>query len=241
MGRAKPITKEQTDKVISLRGKMTAKQIADTVGVTYYQVGEVFKRHNMTDKYNRIFDINDLQHQIYLSGKLGDGNYKHNGSNYYYRESHAEDEKQYLMWKMNALGDMINKGGLYDIKKGGYNVQQLYGFSTVTSPSLIKYAEMTILDTISNLNKYGLIMFMLDDGWFSRSNFMISGGSMNDEELNKLCCQFDRYGIHNVHIVGQKRHDISIPSDYNELLFEIATEIMPTDIDIVQKKFKYII
>lgn len=59
----------------------------------------------MTDKQNPVFILNDLQEQILLSGKLGDGNFKKNGlKNYYYRENHAEDEKQYLEWKMNVFG-----------------------------------------------------------------------------------------------------------------------------------------
>ena len=77
------------------------------------------KRYKLTDKQNPIFHLNSLQEQIILGGKLGDGNFKPNGKkNYYYRESHASDEYEYLLWKMNALGkDIIAKGGIYPIKK----------------------------------------------------------------------------------------------------------------------------
>ena len=110
--RAKNITKEQEDKVIELRGKMKAQDIADLVGVTYYQVHEVFKRNNLTDKQNPIFHLTELQEQILLGGKLGDGNYKSNGkNNYYYRENHAEDDLGYLTWKMNTLGEDIITSG----------------------------------------------------------------------------------------------------------------------------------
>ena len=243
--RAKRITQEQTEQVILFRGKMTAKEIATTVGVTYDQVNEVFKRYNMTNKNNINFKINDLQNQIFLSGKLGDGNYKPNGKyNYYYRESHAEDEREYLIWKMNSLGDMINNQGLYPIKKAGWNVQQSYGFSTKTSPSLIQYVEMSMQDTILQLNEKGLIMFMLDDGWFTKhskcGNFCISGGVLTKEDLDCLCEQFNKYNIKDVHIVGQKRLDVSIPSFNNKLLYDITTSFIPCDTDIVMKKFKYI-
>ena len=243
--RAKRITQEQTEQVISLRGTMTAKEIATTVGVTYDQVNEVFKRYNMTNKHNINFEINSLQNQIFLSGKLGDGNYKPNGKyNYYYRENHAEDEKEYLIWKMISLGNMINNQGLYKIKKGGWNTQQPYGFSTKTSPSLIKYAEMSIQDAILQLDEKGLIMFMLDDGWFTKhsrqGNFCISGGVLTREDLDCLCIQFSKYNINDVHIVGHKRLDVSIPSSNNKMLYDIATSFIPCDTDIIIKKFQYI-
>lgn len=203
------------------------------------------KRYKLTDKQNPIFHLNSLQEQIILGGKLGDGNFKPNGKkNYYYRESHASDEYEYLLWKMNALGkDIIAKGGIYPIKKQGYNVQQPYGFSTKTSPTFIQYAEMSLLDTISLLDEKGLIIFMLDDGWFSKhtkaGNFCISGGILNYDELLKLCSQFEIFNIKDVHIVGKQRLEISIPSINNQKLFEMATSFIPRDIDIMIKKFPY--
>ena len=243
--RAKRITQEQTDQVISLRGIMSAKEIASTVGITYNQVNEVFKRYSLTNKNNTIFNIDNLQNQIFLSGKLGDGNYKPNGKyNYYYRESHAEDEKEYLIWKMNSLQNIISNQGLYEIKKAGWNTQQLYGFSTKTSPILIQYVEMSIQDAILQLDEKGLIMFMLDDGWFTKhskyGNFCISGGVLTKENLDCLCEQFNKYNVKDVHIVGQKRLDVSIPSFNNKLLYDITTSFIPCTTDIVMKKFKYI-
>lgn len=187
--------------------------------------------------------MNDLQEQIILAGKLGDGNLKKNGlQNYYYRESHAEDELEYLTWKMNVLGrDIIAKRGLYKIKKGGWNFQQPYGFSTKTSPTFIKYANMNLSETIHRLDYRGIILFLLDDGWFSShsksGNFCISGGILTRENLNELCEQFQIFGITNAHVVGNKRLDISIPRENNEKLYNMAIDFIPKDIDIIKKKF----
>lgn len=197
----------------------------------------------MTDKQNPVFVLNDLQEQILLSGKLGDGNFKKNGSkNYYYRENHAEDEKQYLEWKMNVLGkNIVAKRGLYKIKMSGYNQQQPYGFSTKTSPTFITYNNLSIPNTISKLDYRGLIMFMLDDGWFSNhskeGNFCISGGNLTVKELEDICSKFDEYGINNTHVIGIKRNDICIPSKNNAKLYEMAISFIPKDIDIINKKF----
>lgn len=184
-----------------------------------------------------------MQEQIILAGKLGDGNIKKNGSkNYYYRESHAEDELDYLKWKMNVLGkDIIANRGIYKIKKGGWNCQQPYGFSTKTSPTFIKYANMTLTETVHKLDYRGLIMFLLDDGWFSShsksGNFCISGGILTEEDLKELCEQFRKFEINNVHIVGNKRLDVSIPRENNKKLYNMAIDFIPKDIDIIQKKF----
>lgn len=76
MIRSKAITKEQTDKILSLFNMHTCVEIANIVGVTLHQVYEVRKRYNLTNKQNQIFVFNDLQKQILLGGKLGDGNFK---------------------------------------------------------------------------------------------------------------------------------------------------------------------
>lgn len=226
-------------------GKYSCVQISSIMGLTLNQVYDVRRRLNLTDKQNPIFEINDLQNQILLSGKLGDGNFKKNGKNHYYRESHAEDEKEYLEWKMNKLGEhIITKNGLYKIKKGGWNVQQMYGFMTRTSPVFTDYKNLNVTETIRRLDHRGLIMYLLDDGWYSGNyknwHFFISGGTLTLDDLKTLCVQFDKYNIRDVHIVGNKRYDISIPKENNNYLYEMATEFMPNDIDIIKKKFEQI-
>lgn len=223
--------------------KYTCVEISKIVGVTLNQVYEVRKRYNLTDKQNPIFILDDLQEQIILGGKLGDGSFKKNGSsNHYYRESHAEDEREYLEWKMNTLGsNIIARRGMYKIKKAGWNCQQPYGFSTKTSPTFTKYNDLSITDTINKLDYRGLIMFMLDDGWFSNhskeGNFCISGGVLTRDNLEQLCEQFNKYDIQNVHIVGIRRLDLSIPKENNVKMYKMATSFIPTNIDIINKKF----
>lgn len=235
--------KEQIQEIIPLYGTMSCVDIAKIYNVKKEIIYDLRRRLKLTTKQNPIFNISPLQHQLLLGGKLGDGNYKPNGKrNYYYRENHAEDELEYLKWKMNVFGDMINNQGLYKIKKAGYNVQQPYGFSTKTSPSLIKYAEMSVKETIQEIDIYGLIIFMLDDGWFSShsktGNFCISGGTLSKEELQMICNKFAEYYIMDVHIVGNKRLDLTIPSINNEKLFNTAISFIPKETDIIQKKFK---
>lgn len=236
------LSRQQIQEIIPLYGTMSCVDIAKIYNVKKEIIYDLRRRLKLTTKQNLIFDISPLQHQIFLGGKLGDGNFKPNGKyNYYYRENHAKDEIEYLEWKMNILGDMINNQGLYKIKKAGYNVQQSYGFSTKTSPSFIKYAEMSIEEIISEIDIYGLIIFILDDGWFSNhsksGNFCISGGILTEKELSMICDKFEKYDITNVHIIGNKRKDLAIPSENNNKLFQTAISFIPEETDIIQKKF----
>lgn len=111
INKPKQITKEQTEQVLSLFENYSCKEISKIVGITLNQVYDVRKRYNITNKQNPIFILNTLQEQIILSGKLGDGYFHQNSKNSIcYKENHAEDELEYLTWKMNILGkDMIIK------------------------------------------------------------------------------------------------------------------------------------
>ena len=225
---------------MSLFDKYNCKEISEIVGVTLNQVYEVRKRYNLTNKQNQLFDLNTLQEQIILSGKLGDGYFHQNSKNSIcYKESHAEDELEYLTWKMNILGkDMITKSGIRKINKSKTNKQQPYEFSTKASSIFKTYANMTINETINKLNYQGLIMFMLDDGWVSKNNYYISGGILTKENLENLCFQFSKYGIEDVHIVCNNDLKISIPSKNNSILYNMATSFIPENTDIIIKKFK---
>lgn len=253
--KAKPLTDDQKELIISLYDKYSCVEISKIVGVTINQVYDLRKRLNLTQKQNPQFIFNEIQNQLLLGGKLGDGNFKSNGSlGCYYRENHAEDELEYLTWKANTFGEeILSSKGVHKIKlrpleirkPNEYTIQQPYVFSTKTSSSFNKYKDMTIKETILNLNYKGLIIFMLDDGWFSthnkKGNFLISGGILSDDEMNLLCEQFEKYDIKNAHIIGKKRKDITIPNENNSKLYEMTTSFIPKSIDIINKKFKTMI
>lgn len=188
INKSKQITKEQTEQVLSLFENYSCKEISKIVGITLNQVYDVRKRYNITNKQNPIFILNTLQEQIILSGKLGDGYFHQNSKNSIcYKENHAEDELEYLTWKMNILGkDMITKSGIRKRSKSKTNKQQPYEFSTKASPIFKIYANMTIDETIGKLNYQGLIMFMLDDGWVSKNNYYISGGILTKKKFRKF-------------------------------------------------------
>lgn len=251
MTRAKRLQKDEIETIINLiKSGMSGMEIARTSIATYNQINEIKKKYGLTQKQNLQFDFNSVQEQILISGKLGDGNYKKNGQfGYFYRESHAEHEYEYLLWKSQILGeDIINKSDIYNIKNGGYSKgldKNYFGFSTKTSRSFAKYANMSKKEAISKLNLFGLILFILDDGWKVRETktgvkLCISSGELNNEELDLIINKFKEFGICNVIKIG-KRKDLSIPTKYSAILFEHITKYIPKDTDIIQKKFSFFI
>ena len=191
--------------------------------------------------YKTTIILSPLQRQLLLGGKLGDGNFKINGRQYYYREKHAEDELGYLQWKSLVFHNILAKRGIYPVKMNLSNQQQAYEFSTITSASFTPYAKMSYMEAISEMDLFGLLVFMLDDGWYSphskKGNFIISGGLLTIEELNSICSQFDKNGIKGVHVIGHKRYDLSIPAENNKKLYKMASYLIPKNTDIMRKKF----
>lgn len=237
------ITNMQEKEVIRLKNELnlTGKEISKKTGLTINQVYDVFKRRGITNKNNKIFNINSIQEQIILSGILGDGRLKKNGKyNYYYSECHSLEEYDYCKWKMDALSDLTDGNTLY-YKNINNQSSTAVEFCTKTTPSLIKYAKMCKIEVISQLNLIGIVLFLLDDGWFRKDtkSYMISGGNLTDDELLLFCnvCKFN--GLQNVHITGIKRKDISIPKINSLKLYCIATSLIPDNYDIISKKFGY--
>lgn len=233
------ITDEDLKKIINyLKDNISCVQISKTLNISIHSIYSIKNKYGFTQQQNKTFEINDIQNQILLSGRLGDGYFKKNGRyNYSYTESHSEKEIQYLQWKCDILGDMITKNGIVPIPKKGFNVNTMYEFRTITSPSFIKYAEQSLCETIEKLNEYGLLLYMLDDGWFSSDSFYISRGVLNNKESDLVVDMFKKYGFDNVNN-NNKRMDIHIPKSNYDYCFNTITKIISPNTDIIKNKFK---
>lgn len=242
--RAKSITEEQVKKVIELRGKMSAVKIAELLNLNYNQVTDVYRRYNMTNKLEPVFKPNHLQHQILISGILGDGNIKQNGKNCYYRENHRPNQLEYLKWKHNNLKPMTRDSMLYYV---AHSRVPLYEFCTITSPTFNYYKSLSYFDIVSMLDINGIILLIMDDGWFNNAsklgNFYVSCGDKSLDIAEYLCHSFILHGLQGSHVIYQNKelnyYNISIPS-YNNSLLEDLTYNLIGNIDVYKQKFKYI-
>lgn len=208
------------------------------MNVPIWKIYKIKYENNLQNPTNPIFTFDDLQNQILLSGILGDGNFKSNGQHgYYYRESHAKGELEYLQWKANILNNLLTKSGIHEINGKGFNKQPIYEFMTRTSVSFANYANMKIENVINNLNEKGLILFYLDDGWLNKKTINISGGTLTDEQKCLIIDKFKQYNCCSIHLTKRKDFTFSV-KDYQRLK-NIALSFLPNDLDIMLKKFKY--
>lgn len=237
--KAKRISKTQEQKVLELQGTMKAKLIAERVGVTLNQVYEVFKRYKTTNKQNQEFELNEIQEQIILSGIIGDGRLKKNGKkNYYYSECHALQEFEYLQWKYKNLGNLTRFNAIYDknIVNGQAEAKE---FCTKTTPTLIKYVNMSKAQVMAQLNDLGLLLIVLDDGWrsqnskYDRIHVAMSSAENRTNFINR--CQ-KVLGIE-PYETGIKRVDVTISTKDCKKLLEVINKYNMFSLDVVSKKF----
>lgn len=233
------LTEEQKIFVKEHYGCIKATKIAEELNVSIHSVYNFAKKENLSRSLSPVFDITMEQNQILLGGLLGDGSFKKNGSNYYYRECHAIPEKDYLIWKFNKLGNMTT-GKIYDIPARVATQNPQVGLQTKNSPSINKYANMTRKEAIKHLGELGLMIWILDDGWIrhhsKKCDICVCAASFNNEELQEMLNKMEEIGLLKCHVTGTRSPDISIPSLNNNLIKRIAYKYFSKDMDIIKKK-----
>lgn len=230
----------------------------DRLYIEYYRkskmkkVSEIEKEFNVkrslisnSDNFYKI-DYKDnkrIRHQILLGSILGDAYLqKTRNGTYKYRESHSIQEIEYSMWKYLMLCEWTIGTKIIDKNKeedGRYSAVEFYS-SVSASDDIEGYYNMSIEDVISQIEIEGLIIFLLDDGWYSEhskeGSLLISSGELTETQLNSIVNVFQRYGIE-CSLIG-KRKDISINSNSNYILLSYILRLFGTlEIDVLQKKF----
>lgn len=216
---------------------MTAKEISQELNVPVTSVYRTAKKLHLTSKLNPEFQITPEQEQIILGGILGDGSFKKNGSNYYYREVHSIKEKDYMIWKYNKLYNLTTKK-TYHIPKRTENQNEQIGIQTKNSPSLFPYATMDIDNVIDAIKELGLLIWILDDGWIRRNSkkcsLAVSSGLLSLDQLNRVLKKLNEYNLDG-RMIGS-RCDISLGSQNNKRIKEMMYKYFSPDMDIMIKK-----
>lgn len=179
-----------------------------------------------------------LRHQMFLGAKLGDGYFQKTKQGIYkYRESHSINELEYAKWKYFILQSYRKNTKI--ISKDGSKACEVYS-SASCSQQIKPYYDMSVEDVIKNMDIYGFLFYLLDDGWYSShskvGNYLVGSKILTTEQKMMIISLLNRYEIE-ASIVGTRK-DISIPSKYNFTLLSYLMHIAPTlDIDIINKKF----
>lgn len=183
-----------------------------------------------------------LRHQMFLGAKLGDGYFQKTKQGIYkYRESHSINELEYAKWKYFILQSYRKNTKI--ISKDGGKACEVYT-SASCSQQIKPYYNMSVEDVIKNMDIYGFLFYLLDDGWYSShskvGNYLVGSRILTTEQKMMIINLLNRYEIE-ASIVGT-REDISISSKYNFTLLSYLMHIAPTlDIDIINKKFGAVI
>lgn len=183
-----------------------------------------------------------LRHQMFLGAKLGDGYFQKTKQGIYkYRESHSINELEYAKWKYFILQSYRKNTKI--ISKDGGKACEVYS-SASCSQQIKPYYNMSVEDVIKNMDIYGFLFYLLDDGWYSdhskAGNYLVGSRILTTEQKMMIINLLNRYEIE-ASIIGT-REDISISSKYNFTLLSYLMHIAPTlDIDIINKKFGTVI
>lgn len=211
-------------------GNKKAKEMALELGIPVHRVYKL-SQAIVGKKLSVIIHLTDVQEQVILSGILGDGNIKRNGSNYYYRESHSKKQIEYCHFKYEILKEHTSKSGFRQVD----NRDGQWGFQTINAVNLKDYKELSKCEVIDRLNQFGLLLYILDDGWLSKYTYNLSTGMLNEDEVVHLMNKFDKeFNIH-CKLIGYKRSDISF-AGYTEILVRSFKKYIPNDIDIFRNK-----
>ena len=246
MANNKRISDNVKTKVAELYGTMRAQDIADMFGLAVNQVYHVGSTSGKAQPQNKEVVIDPLAEQIILSGILGDGRLRRNGRNKvntYYSECHANGELDYLTWKFNNLGELTETSKIYGKNKtaDGYSAVE---FTTLTTPSLNKYIEMTKSEVIASLTDIGLLLYLLDDGWshelVSGLRFSICLGELDGQEQLQVKEQFESVLGAKSKIYGHKGNpnDLAFSVTESDIFVKCCEKYLPRDLDVVKKKFK---
>ena len=136
----------------------------------------------------------DLQYQLLLSQKVGDGCFitqvkeKDGKENYYFSSNSINLD--YINFKKSVF-DSIDGMHTHNIREGksGYNsTSKIYSFDTRNHALISLVGRKKTLEVLDELNKIGLIIFYLDDGTYHQKKHFghIYCNTFSDEEVDRL-------------------------------------------------------
>lgn len=135
------------------------------------------------------------QKEMIIGSVLGDASVIINGrrKNAYFKVSHCEKQKEYILWKKSILGNLVNNINKYEDKRGN---SIMYGFHTISHQELNIFRRMfyennkkVVKDEIGlYLTPLGLATWFMDDGSKSGrgNNYRLSTDGFSKEDNFKL-------------------------------------------------------
>ncbi len=140
--------------------------------------------------YDDVILSSDL-HQLVIGSMLGDGSVRHvSGLTAYYREEHAAEQYDYIVWKHQAFGDLAGDIRVTE-RRVGFSTKHLHTFSQIRhmfyrsgeSVGTPKYKHIT--EAVLNLmTPLSLAVWYQDDGSLSKQD--MGNPNIRNRRQNKI-------------------------------------------------------
>ena len=222
----------------------TAREIAEENGYKTRTIEKWLReKHGISNRTIKdMIKLTEKQRMLVIAGTLGDGHIPKDVP--VYIESHAEDEKEYLMYKYETLKNINLKEPTYKppcVKKiNGKECSAMatYRMTTREVSELATIRDMSKSEKIQFLDDFGLSLHILDDGSRSRSNWEICLAEWSIDEKQEYIAKLESYGIMS-RLCTDERY-IHTVGDGTKKCDEMIAANIPKDLDIIKKKFKYV-
>lgn len=187
--------------------QMTMKEIANLYNVDRTTIGNKLKEYDI--KYKDNINLSLIQKELIVGSLLGDASIVSRNKNSYFRVSHCEKQKDYIIWKKEILNNLVNSINKYIDKRGN---SIMYSFNTKSSEVFNEYNNLFYkdkkrisYDIYDHLSELGLAVWYMDDGSKQNNNCRLStdGFSLDeniilqnilDKKFNLNCkiCKYNR-------------------------------------------------
>lgn len=154
--------------------RLSSIKIGEKLGISKPVILKRLKKFGLTkDMQQNTYKLNDLQNDFIVGSALGDGSFRFEGVNYRMSFRQAENQKEYLEFKLKTLSQFTN---YKEVKQsdGNYksfeNAQMMYYFHTKALPVFNEFATYSISEKIKMLNKNSFSIWLMDDGSLHKKN-----------------------------------------------------------------------
>lgn len=201
------------DKLIELYvdKKLTMIEIARIYDVDRTTISNRLKQFQIeSDPKQRKFQtikaipLSEMQKEFVFGNLLGDGSVILSGRRKiaYFKVSHCEKQKDYLLWKQSVLGPLVNSMARTVDKRGN---SIMYGFSTLAHQDLNPFRTLFYVNNVKvireelkdYLTPFGLAIWFMDDGSKNgpvNYRFSTEGFTKDENYILKYILK-DRFGL----------------------------------------------
>lgn len=138
--------------------------------------------------------LTDNVKSILTGSLLGDGSITHHMEGYHLSITHSLKQEQYVLWKKDQIGDIIQANPCYYIDETtnskcvriqSIKHPELYNLRKLWYPNDLKILTM---DNIKSLDALGLAIWYMDDGFVERRQGYFASCGFSYEENEMLVC-----------------------------------------------------